>query len=146
MAKFKIYEVNETEELCNLGKALASPIRLAMLQLLYEQGMNIGEMAKELDIPASSASFHLNLLEQAGLIRMEKQPGTRGSVKLCNRKVDYVTINLIQKIMILIRFTPQNFRWARSAVVAYHQPADCMGWRGILVMKIMSHVFIIRSA
>ena len=97
MAKFKIYEVNETEELCNLGKALASPIRLAMLQLLYEQGMNIGEMAKELDIPASSASFHLNLLEQAGLIRMEKQPGTRGSVKLCNRKVDYVTINLIQK-------------------------------------------------
>ena len=70
MAKFKIYEVNETEELCNLGKALASPIRLAMLQLLYEQGMNIGEMAKELDIPASSASFHLNLLEQAGLIRM----------------------------------------------------------------------------
>ncbi|MDD6616047.1 MAG: helix-turn-helix domain-containing protein [Lachnospiraceae bacterium] len=97
MAKFKEYEASEIGALCDLGKALSSPVRLEMMQLLYEGAMNIGEIAKALDLPASSAAFHLNLLEQAGLIRMEKQPGTRGAVKLCIRKVDYVTINLIKK-------------------------------------------------
>lgn len=97
MAKFKEYEAGEMEALCDLGKALSSPVRLEIMQLLYEGAMNIGEIAKVLDIPASSAAFHLNLLEQAGLIRMEKQPGTRGAVKLCIRKVDYVMINLLKR-------------------------------------------------
>ena len=67
------------------------------MQLLYEEGMIIGDIAKKLDLPASSTAFHLKILEEAGLIRMEKQPGTRGTVKLCIRKVDYITVNLIKK-------------------------------------------------
>ena len=67
------------------------------MQLLYEEGMIIGDIAKKLDLPASSTAFHLKILEEAGLLRMEKQPGTRGTVKFCNRKVDYITVNLIKK-------------------------------------------------
>lgn len=97
MAKFKEYDFEETEALCALGKALSSPVRLEMMQLLYEEGMIIGEIAKKMNLPASSTAFHLKILEQAGLIRMEKQPGTRGAVKLCIRKVDYITVNLLKK-------------------------------------------------
>lgn len=97
MAKFKECDILEVDTLCDLGKALSSPIRVEMLQLLYEEGMIIGEIAKKMNLPASSAAFHLKMLEQAGLIRIEKQPGTRGSVKFCSMKVDYVNINLVKK-------------------------------------------------
>ena len=97
MAKFKEYDVQEIDALRNLGKALSSPIRIEILQLLYEKGMIIGYIAKELDLPASSTAFHLDILEQAGLVRMERQPGNRGTAKFCNRKVDFITVNLIKK-------------------------------------------------
>ena len=97
MAKLREFDINETDELCNLGKALSSPVRLEILGLLYDQSMIIGEIAKKLDIPASSAAFHLKLLEQAGLVRMEEQPGTRGSTKLCTIKVDHIAIDRVKK-------------------------------------------------
>ena len=97
MSKFKEYDVEEIDALCSLGRALSSPIRIEIMQLLYEEGMIIGDIAKKLDLPASSTAFHLKILEEAGLIRMEKQPGTRGTVKFCIRKVDYITVNLIKK-------------------------------------------------
>ena len=97
MAKLREFDINETDELCNLGKDLSSPVRLEILGLLYDQSMIIGEIAKKLDIPASSAAFHLKLLEQAGLVRMEEQPGTRGSTKLCTIKVDHIAIDMVKK-------------------------------------------------
>ena len=93
MAKFKEYRIDQIEEICNLGKALSSPVRLEILQLLYRDSLIIGEIAKRLNLPASSTAFHLKILEKAGLIRMEEQPGTRGSTKLCTRKVDILTIH-----------------------------------------------------
>lgn len=97
MAKFKNYEINDEDEVCALGRAFSSPIRLKILQLLYEDSMIIGDIAKVMDIPASSAAFHLKILEEAGLIRMEERPGARGSSKLCSRKIDSVSVKLIRK-------------------------------------------------
>ena len=97
MAKFKEYDVQEIDALCNLGKALSSPVRIEILQLLYEKGMIIGDIAKELDLPASSTAFHVNILEQAGLVQMERQPGNRGTAKFCRIKADFITVNLIKK-------------------------------------------------
>lgn len=74
MAKFREYDIEAMEEVYDLGKALASPVRLEMLQLLYDKSLIIGEIAKEMNLPASSAAFHAKILEKAGLIRMEEQP------------------------------------------------------------------------
>lgn len=101
MAKLKDYDIEEAEELCELGKALSSPVRLQILRLLYEESLIIGEIARKLDLPASSTAFHLKILEQAGLIRVEEQPGTRGNTRLCTRKIDHVTINLVKKNAIM---------------------------------------------
>ncbi|MBS6194051.1 MAG: helix-turn-helix domain-containing protein [Clostridiales bacterium] len=97
MAKLKDYDLENIDELCDLGKALSSPVRLEILQLLYGESLIIGEIAKKMNLPASSTAFHLKLLEQAGLIRMEEQPGTRGNTKLCTKKEDYITINLVSR-------------------------------------------------
>ena len=97
MAKYVEYSLDELDKVSDLGKALSSPIRLEMLQLLYEESLIIGEIAKKMDLPASSTAFHLKILEQAGLIRMEEQPGTRGTMKLCTRKVDNITLGLLKR-------------------------------------------------
>lgn len=97
MAKIKDYDTVEIDALCNLGKAISSPIRIEIMQLLYEKSMIIKDIAKILKLPASSTAFHLKLLEQAGLIRIEEKPGSRGTTKLCTRKVDRLTIDLMKR-------------------------------------------------
>ena len=82
MAKIRELDMENVETLCDVGKALSSPVRVEILKLLYSDNMIIGEIAKALDIPQSSAAFHLKLLEKADLIRMEEQPGSRGTMKV----------------------------------------------------------------
>ncbi|WP_426348221.1 ArsR/SmtB family transcription factor [Alloiococcus sp. CFN-8] len=80
--------------LCSVSKALSSPDRIRILKLLYYNSYNIGEIAEKLNIPASTAALHIRILEGANLINTEQQPGFRGSMKLCSRKNDLVTIRL----------------------------------------------------
>jgi len=97
VSKFLDLDMEDEELICNVGKALSSPIRIEILKLLYEKSLIIGEIAKELDIPASSAAMHVRTLETAQLIRLEELPGTRGKTKLCHRKPDFLNISLLSK-------------------------------------------------
>lgn len=82
------------EALCNVAKALSSIDRIRILKLLYYSSYNIGEISELLQIPASTAAFHIKILESADLIHTDQQPGSRGSMKLCSRKNDFVNIRL----------------------------------------------------
>ncbi len=95
MATVVSYDIKEKDKLCKLGKALSSPERIEIMKLLYNNSFIIGEIAKELQLPVSSTVFHLKILEEAGLISMEAQPGTRGNTKRCTSKADYVNIELV---------------------------------------------------
>ena len=56
--------------------ALAQPHRLAIYRWLLERGPEgafAGEIADQLGLPATTQSFHLKALQQAGLIRPEPQ-------------------------------------------------------------------------
>lgn len=106
MAKFREVTAEQVDELCLVAKALSSPTRIEILQLLYYNSLNVGEIAERLSIPASSAALHIKILEGAQLINAELQPGTRGSMKLCSRKSDFVTIRL--------NGMPQNVNETRS--------------------------------
>lgn len=92
----KIYELNadNDELLCEVGKALSSPVRIKILKLLYYNSYNIGEISEKLGIPASSAGVHIKILENARLINTEIHPGSRGAMKLCSRKNDLISIRL----------------------------------------------------
>ena len=97
MSKFLELDMEDKDLICKVGKALSSPIRIEILKLLYEKSLIIGEIAKALDIPASSAAMHVRTLETAQLIRLEELPGTRGKTKLCHRKPDFLNISLLSK-------------------------------------------------
>jgi predicted transcriptional regulator len=75
-------------------KALASTTRLKILELLSSQVLNISEIGEALDLPASTATLHVNILEQAGLINTELRPATRGLQKVCARAYDVMVIAL----------------------------------------------------
>jgi predicted transcriptional regulator len=92
MAKIKDFTLENIKEICEFGKAVSSPVRLEIIKLLYEDNYSISQIAEALDLPQSSAAFHLKLLEAADLIRMEEQPGSHGTMKVCSRKQDYANL------------------------------------------------------
>lgn len=56
--------------------ALAHEARLAIYRLLVEAGPNgmiVGDIAAELDLPGATLSFHLSQLKQAGLVRARRE-------------------------------------------------------------------------
>ncbi|NNJ30700.1 ArsR/SmtB family transcription factor [Lacrimispora defluvii] len=92
MAKIKDFTLENIKEICEFGKAISSPVRLEIIKLLYQDNYSISQIAEALDLPQSSTAFHLKLLEAADLIRMEEQPGSHGTMKVCSRKQDYANL------------------------------------------------------
>lgn len=75
-------------------KALASDVRLRILDLLQDGAYNVSEIGKALSMPLSTATLHIGVLENAGLIVSELQPAERGLQKLCNRQYDTFLVQL----------------------------------------------------
>ena len=74
--------------------ALSSSTRLQMLNLLRNRVLNVGQIAEELGLPASTATSNINALEEAGLITTELRPATRGLQKVCARAYDAIIVEL----------------------------------------------------
>lgn len=94
MKETKQLNINDTEEILTIAKALSSEPRLRILKLLDNNVMNISEIAARLDMPVSSTALHIRLLEDAGLVITQPLPGIRGSQKLSGVRVESVTIDI----------------------------------------------------
>lgn len=90
--------IDDPDELYRFAHALASPVRIRMMRALGEGSMNVGEMAQKLEVPMSTAALAVKILEDAGLIMSETQPGVRGAMKICSRKTDTISISLMQNL------------------------------------------------
>ena len=51
-------------------RALADPLRTVLLDLLHERAATVTEMAQAVDRPKSTVAYHVNLLVDAGLLRV----------------------------------------------------------------------------
>lgn len=90
--------LNEIDRLCPVAKALSSPLRVRMLALLSARSMNVNEIADALSMPVSTAALNVRQLEESGLIYTEIQPGIRGAMKLCSRRIDSVSMRLVPEL------------------------------------------------
>jgi len=82
------YFTEEQEQTARFAKALAHPVRVAILQLLNSQACCYhGNMAEELPIAKSTLSQHLKELKEAGLIKGEITPP---STKYCVDRENWV--------------------------------------------------------
>jgi predicted transcriptional regulator len=64
------------------------------LDILQEGKLNVGEIARALSIPQSTAVVSIKALKAAGLIDIEMAPGRKGSQKICSLPYDEVVIQL----------------------------------------------------
>ena len=86
--------IGKPDQLYRIAHALASPVRIRILEALGSRSMNVGELSDTLDIPMSTTALAVKTLEEAGIITTETQPGARGAMKLCSRRLDTLAIQL----------------------------------------------------
>ena len=85
--------VVDPEEQAEVLRALASSVRVRILRLLRGgAGVNVNDIAAALDLPQSTVSSNLQILEAAGLILTENRKGRKGKQKLCFSAFDEVLV------------------------------------------------------
>jgi predicted transcriptional regulator len=85
--------VIDPEDDLNVIKALASDARIKVLKLLHlKGGMNVNDIASTLDLPQSTISSNIQVLEDAGLIRTQSQRAKKGNQKICHSTFDQVLV------------------------------------------------------
>src|SRR5450830_1014494 len=65
--------MTDFEDKAKYFRALAEPSRLKILAALVEKPMYIELLAERLNLAASTTSFHLKKLEEAGIVRSERE-------------------------------------------------------------------------
>lgn len=79
--------------------ALAQETRLRVFRLLVQvgtEGLPAGRIAKDLELPLATLSFHLNTLRQAGLIEFRRESRSliyHANFEVMNRLLAYLTEN-----------------------------------------------------
>jgi predicted transcriptional regulator len=75
--------------------ALASPVRLSILQLLRRSGpMNVNMISAALKLPQSTIATNLKVLEASALVHTEAAKARKGQQKICSVPFDGVVIRL----------------------------------------------------
>jgi predicted transcriptional regulator len=79
-------------------KALSSLPRIKLLKELSRRpGLNVNELAEASNLPQSSVSSHLQVLERAELVRTEMQKARKGSQKVCFAVYDELIVTFNPK-------------------------------------------------
>ena len=73
----------DKDQIVRIGKALSSPVKIEILNLLNDKAMPMHEIAQALDLAISSVYMHIQDLEKAKLVVTETQPGLKGSMRVC---------------------------------------------------------------
>lgn len=95
MLKEVFLDYSDKERMLTIAKAIANKARIDILELLNERSLSVNEIADQLGLPTSTAAMNVRILENAGLLFTESQPGIRGSMKVSSRVCDKVVIKLL---------------------------------------------------
>ena len=103
-------------EFAAVGKALANPGRLELLDLLAQGPRSVDELANAADMGISTCSAHLHSLREAGLV---------GSVRDGKRVINFLTDEDVAKLLVNLRSVALRHRTGTDrARSAYLGPAD----------------------
>ena len=81
LVSLSIDNPEDTNQISLIGRALNAPIRIEILRALNKKPMLLSEIAKEFDLPISSAAFHMKALEDANLINTDFSTKRKGTLK-----------------------------------------------------------------
>jgi DNA-binding transcriptional ArsR family regulator len=75
-----------------LVKALAHPLRISILRVLQTRVASPSEIAAEIEAPLGNVSYHVRVLERAGLLKLERTRQRRGAIEHYYRAVGRLRI------------------------------------------------------
>jgi len=73
MDSHRAFKANLYEQFAVIAKALASPARLELLDLVGQAERSVEDLALEASLSVANASQHLQLLRQAGLVEVHRE-------------------------------------------------------------------------
>lgn len=101
--------LSDSMKMSQVARALSVPTRVEILRLLSRENiMSVHEIAKTFSLPASTASVHISVLEEAGLVTCEKMPGIHGINKMCSKKVNQIQFHLQENSQKNVKQLVQN--------------------------------------
>ena len=75
-----LHSLSEAE---NIFKALGTPMRLRIMELIYQDAeRSMNDLAEALGLTNSAISLHVTKLEEAGLVSVQSTSGKRGIRKI----------------------------------------------------------------
>ena len=80
---FNIENPREEASILKISYALSSQDRINIIKSLLVDSKNLTTLSKELNIPMTSLSRHIDILADAKLIFLNYQPGPKGHTKYC---------------------------------------------------------------
>ncbi len=84
--------LKEAEE---VFKALSTPMRLRIMELIYENNhMSMNDLAEALQLTNSAISMHVGKLEAAGLITIQTTSGKRGIMKVVRPRFERLIVDM----------------------------------------------------
>jgi predicted transcriptional regulator len=90
-------KIEVTEKWLPIYEALASEVRLRIIQLLAEKPMNIKELAAALGLSSAILSMHVKKLEKSGIIETGMSRINGGTQKLCTLIMEKLEISFPAK-------------------------------------------------
>lgn len=84
--------INEAE---NVFKALSTPMRIKIMEMIYEDdSLSMNDLAEALGLTNGAISMHVGKLEEAGLVRIKTTSGKRGTMKIVRPRYNKLMIDL----------------------------------------------------
>ena len=87
--------IDDEERLEDIVQALNASVRRKIMTMISSSSYSIADLAKKLNLPISTVSFHINILRKAGFINVTVKRNTRGNAKLISRQIDSFSLNFI---------------------------------------------------
>ncbi|MDT8717694.1 ArsR family transcriptional regulator [Clostridium sp. 19966] len=84
--------IDTSEKWLPVFEALASDVRLKIIQLLSVKSMNVKEIAQELELSSAIITMHINKLEKAGIVSSERTRSKGGVQKICSLSMDAIEV------------------------------------------------------
>ncbi|MDQ0901951.1 MULTISPECIES: transcriptional regulator [unclassified Paenibacillus] len=98
-----MYLSTDSESL-RVYEALASEVRLQIIDLLYTKEMHIKELASVLYLSSAIVSTHVTKLQRAGLVSYKMKRVNGGTYKYCSLSTEYLQIKLSRSSMLKRKF------------------------------------------
>ena len=76
-------------------KALSTPMRLKIMEMIYEDDqLSMNDLAEALGLTNGAISMHVSKLEEAGLVKIRTTSGKRGTMKIIRPRYERLMIDL----------------------------------------------------